>query len=98
MFRKLKNNNYADVGSIGFVIGLLITLIVSILVFYNIAASIDVSDIDSDLQTATGDTAMTAADNATTNTLEQAETFYSIAPIIAIVVIAVVILGYVKRI
>jgi len=89
--RKFVKNHAADMGSIGFVVGLLITIIVSILVFYNIAASIDTTTIDADL---TG----TPAANATADTLDQASTFYTIAPIIAIVVVAVVILGYVKRI
>ena len=36
--------------------------------------------------------------NATEDTLEQAETFFTIAPIIAIVIVAVVILSYVGKI
>lgn len=91
MFRKLKGNNDADVRMVGAVVGILVTLIIAVLVFYNIAGSIDTTTIDAAL---TG----TPAANATDATLDQAATFFSIAPIIAIVVVAVVILGYVSRI
>ena len=40
----------------------------------------------------------TFAANSTQDTLDQAGTFFSVAPIIAIVVVAVVILGYVGKI
>jgi len=90
LIKFLRNDN-ADVQMIGVVIGILVTLIVAVLVFYNIAGSIDTEDIDAKL---TG----TPAENATDATLDQAGTFFSIAPIIAIVIVAVVILGYVSRI
>ena len=91
---ELKNflkDEHADVKMIGAVVGILVTLIIAVLVFYNIAASIDTTSIDADL---TG----TPAANATDATLDQAGTFFGIAPIIAIVIVAVVILGYVSRI
>lgn len=84
-------NDHADVRMIGAVVGILITLIIAVLVFYNIAGSIDTTTIDAEL---TG----TPAANATDDTLDQAATFFQIAPIIAIVVVAVVILGYVGKI
>jgi len=84
-------NDEADVKMIGMVVGILVTLIIAVLVFYNIAGSIDTTGIDADL---TG----TPAANATEDTLDQSATFFSIAPIIAIVVVAVVILGYVSKI
>lgn len=96
--RKLKENENADVRMIGAVVGILVTLIIATLVFYNIAASIDISTVDSDLQTALGDSGATYAANATEETLDMASTFFTIAPIIAIVIVAVVILGYVGRI
>ena len=89
--KSLSQNNKADIKMIGAVVGILVTLIVAVLVFYNIAGSIDTTTIDAGL---TG----TPAANATDDTLSQASTFFSIAPIIAIVVVAVVILGYVSRI
>ena len=89
--RSLLKDQKADIKMIGAVVGILVTLIVAVLVFYNIAGSIDTTTIDAGL---TG----TPAANATDDTLSQASTFFSIAPIIAIVVVAVVILGYVSRI
>lgn len=88
---KFVQNEDGDVKMIGAVVGILVTLIIAVLVFYNIAGSIDTSSIDAGL---TG----TPAANATDDTLDQAATFFSVAPIIAIVVVAVVILGYVGRI
>jgi len=76
---------------IGAVVGIFITLIIAVLVFYNIAGSIDATTVDASL---TG----TPAQNATDDTLDQAATFFQIAPIIGIVVVAVVILGYVNKI
>ena len=80
-----------NVQMIGAVVGILITLIIAVLVFYNVAASIDTSTIDSGLDG-------TPSANATEDTLSQAGTFFSIAPIIGVVAVAVVILGYVNRI
>jgi len=89
--KKLIENDEADVKMIGAVVGILVTLIIAVLVFYNIAGSIDTTSIDAGL---TG----TPAANATDATLDQSATFFSVAPIIAIVIVAVVILGYVSRI
>lgn len=89
--RKFLDNQEGNVKMVGAVVGILVTLIIAVLVFYNIAGSIDASSVDSDL---TG----TPAQNATDDTLDQAGTFFTIAPIIAIVIVAVVILGYVSRI
>lgn len=83
-------DNEASVKMIGAVVGILITLIIAVLIFYNIAGSIDTTDLDSDL---TG----TPAANATSATIDQAETFFTIAPIICIVIVAVVVIGYVSR-
>jgi len=89
--RNFLKNDKADAKMIGAVIGILITLIITVLVFYNIAASIDTTAIDADL-------ADTPSADAVDVTLDQASTFFQIAPIIAIVVVAVVILSYVSRI
>ena len=91
MLKSFVKNDEADVKMVGAVVGILVTLIIAVLVFYNIAGSIDTSTIDSGL---TG----TLAANATDDTLDQASTFFTIAPIIAIVIVAVVILGYVSKI
>jgi len=92
--QSLLKNDEADVKMIGAVVGILITLIIAVLVFYNIAGSIDTTTIDANF----GGTTNTPAANATEDTLDQSATFFQIAPIIAIVVVAVVILGYVNRI
>ena len=86
---------------IGMVVGLLVTLIIAVLVFYNIAAAIDGSDTDTRLEenvygTSTGN--ITPTQNGTDDTLDQAATFFTIAPIIAIVIVAVIILRYVGKI
>jgi len=92
--RSLLHDKHADIKMVGAVVGILVTLIVAVLVFYNIAGSIDTTTIDGSI----GGVNETPAANATDATLSQASTFFSIAPIIAIVVVAVVILGYVSRI
>ncbi len=89
--RNIVEEKSANVAMIGGVVGILITLIIAVLVFYSIAGSIDTTTIDADL---TG----TPALNATDATLDQTATFFSIAPIIGVVAVAVVILGYVKSI
>jgi len=88
--QRLKDNEAGSVKMVGMVVGILVTLIIAVLIFYNIAASIDTSTIDSEL---TG----TPAANASGDTLDQAATFFTIAPILAIVIVAVVIIGYVTR-
>ena len=70
-------------------VGILVTLIICVLIFYNIAATIDVDDLDSNFANAW------PVENSTNSTLDQAYTFFSIAPIIVIVIVAVVILKYV---
>ena len=87
----LRKDDKANVQMIGAVVGIFVTLIIAVLVFYNIAGSIDTTTIDAGL---TG----TPAANATDDTLDQAATFFQIAPIIGIVVVAVVILNYVGKI
>ena len=86
--QKFYKDDKANVQMIGAVVGILVTLIIAVLVFYNVAGSIDASSIDEDL---TG----TPTQNATDSTLDQAATFFTIAPIIAIVIVAVIILKYV---
>lgn len=89
--RKLFGNKLAQMGMVGAAIGLFITLIISVLIYYNIAASVDTTTIDAKLPGS-------PAANATTATNNQAATFYTIAPIVGIVIVAVVVIGYVQRI
>ena len=67
-------NKEGSVKMVGMIVGILVTLMIAVLIFYNIAASIDTTSIDADL---TG----TPAANATDDTLDQAATFFTIAPI-----------------
>ena len=83
--------NLAQMGMVGAAIGLFITLIISVLIYYNIAGSIDTTTIDAKLDG-------TPAANATGNVNDQAATFFTIAPIVGIVIVAVVVIGYVQRI
>lgn len=92
--RSLKNNDQASVKMIGVVAGLFVTLAVAILVFYSLAGGIDTTTLDANF----GIAATTPALNATDATLDQAATFFTIAPLIGIVIVAVVILGYVGKI
>ena len=89
--RKLFGKNRAQMGMVGAAIGLFITLIIAVLIYYNIAGSINTTTIDANLPG-------TPAANATTATNSQAATFFTIAPIIGIVIVAVVVIGYVQRI
>ena len=87
----LWKNKQAQMGMVGAAIGVLITLSVAILIYYNVAASIDTTSIDAKL---VGE----PATNATDNINEQAGTFFTIAPIVVLVIVAVVVIGYVKSI
>ena len=93
MLKPIYKDDHADTKMIGMVVGILVTIIIAVLIFYNIAGSIDTTSIDANFGTNE-----TPAANATDDTLDQASTFFTIAPIIAIVVVAVVILGYVSKI
>jgi hypothetical protein len=87
----IHQKDHAQMGMVGAAVGLLITLIIVVLIYWNIAASIDTTAIDAKLPG-------TPAGNATTQINAQATTFFTIAPIIAIVIVAVVVIGYVQRI
>lgn len=92
--RRLKNDQNASVKMIGVVAGLFVTLAVAILVFYSLAGGIDTTTLDTNF----GVLNTTPVLNATDATLDQAATFFTIAPLIGIVIVAVVILGYVGKI
>ena len=107
--RHLFGNKKAQMGMVGAAVALFITLIISILVYYNIAGSMDTSTVEDSLRTKLGYTksdndswaawnSSTPVANATNNVNNQAATFYTIAPIIGIVIVAIVVIGYVQRI
>ena len=101
---KLLHNNHAQMSMIGVAVGLLITLMIVIVIYYNISASINTSHVDAAFNRGkvgwleTGTNGSRPATNATTQINNQAATFFTIAPIIAIVIVAVVVIGYVQRI
>lgn len=90
MKRSLLKDNHADVKMVGAIVALLITLAASVLIFYNFMAGVDTTTIDANF-------AGTPAANATNSILDQAGLFYTIAPMIAIIIVAVVILAYIKK-
>jgi len=111
--RKLCKNDSADVKMIGGVVAILITIIIAVMVFYTLSGSLDYDNIDHKLSENvydwdSGDDTRSSdwdnynkssiASNSTSDILDQAGTFFTIAPIIAIVVVAVVILRYVGQI
>jgi hypothetical protein len=95
--RKLINHKSAQIGMVGAAVGLLITLIIAVLIYYNVAPS-------GTLPNPGGNGTMyktqiyNASKNATTNINSQAATFFIIAPITAVVIVAVVIINYVQKI
>jgi len=91
---------------VGVVVGIFVTLIISVLVLYSVASSTTFStSLEQDINAARGYSSgtdiynnTTSAADSTTDILDQAGTFFQIAPIIGIVVVAVIILGYVGKI
>jgi hypothetical protein len=93
--RQFIQNDKAQMNGIGVAVGLLISLAVCVLIYYNITAST--------VQTPGTDTSRAsqlrnASRNATGAINSQAATFFTIAPILALVVIAVLVISYVKAI
>ena len=68
-----------------------ITLAISVIIVWNVLASVDTTDIDSNF----GDAAETPSANATGDLQTNLETFYTVMPIVLIVIAAVAILSYV---
>lgn len=97
--RKFFKNNHADMDMILTAVIMAILFAISIIIVFNVhsALSDDLSTLDAGLETARGDPAgtSTAATNASNSILTNIETFYTIGPILLIVVAAVGILGYV---
>jgi hypothetical protein len=69
----LYGKDRAQMGMVGAAVGLLITLIIVVLIYYNITASIDTTAIDAKLPGS-------PAANATAQINAQAATFFTIAP------------------
>ena len=97
--RPLLKNKTADMSMILTAILIAITLAVGVIVVWNVLGSIDTADVDDDIQTnvygdSTKDT-IRPAYNASLDVEGNTETFYTIAPIMLIVVAAVGILSYI---
>lgn len=91
MRQRFFKNDHAQMAMVGQAVGLLITLIIVVLVYYNIAASINTTTVDGLLPGS-------PAGNATSAVNSQAATFFTITPILVLVIVAVVVIGYVKMI
>ena len=97
--RQVLHDNKAQANMIGAAIGTLITIIICVLIYYNIAGSTySTVTINADQAKTTYGQAVNASKNATDNINSQAATFFTIAPIVAVVIVAVVVISYVKQI
>ena len=102
---KLFRNNDGSVQMVGVAVATLVSILIAVMVVYNIAASIDTDTDDQialNIQDTLGEGDGTAGDdhanysgNATRDVLDQSATFFTIAPLIVVVMVAVIILGYV---
>ena len=106
--KKLWKNNHADMNMIISAVIIVIMLAIGVVIIFNIFAAIDTSTIDATIKggkiTNLGDgqdaynvswNNTHPAGNATTNLQNNVETFFTVAPIIVIVMAAVGILAYV---
>jgi len=106
--RSLFKNKHGNVQMVGVAVATLVAIIIAIMVVYNIAASIDTTGVDTSIQdniqdaigdgTGGGKSSVNYSGNATIDTLDQSATFFTIAPLIVVVMVAVIILGYVVSI
>ena len=106
--KKLWRNNHANVPMVGAVVAIMVALIIAVLLYYNIAGAIDNTATDLRIaENVFNDEAggnddhrnnTTFAANATGMVNDQMATFFTIAPIVGIVVVAVVVLGYISKI
>jgi hypothetical protein len=99
----LKHNTTAQAGMVGIALGILITIIIGALVYFSIAGSVDTVGIDTKMggtynATSGQWTGPHPCSNATNAANTQASTFFTLAPLLALVVVAVIIIGYVNKI
>ena len=97
--RPFRKNNHADVSMILTALVLAITLAIGVIVIWNVLGAVETDDVDDTLAenvySETTATTIRPAYNASLDVEGNLETFYTIAPIMLIVVAAVGILGYV---
>jgi hypothetical protein len=101
--RNLKQNNLAQAGMVGLAVGILITIIIGVMIYFSIAGSLDTTTIDTKMGGTYNATSGVWSGphpltNATNSANAQANTFFTIAPIVAVAIVAVVVIGYVNRI
>jgi len=87
----------AQMGMVGTAVGLFITIIIAVLIYYNIAGS-TISPSGEGHGDVWQERVFNMSRNASTATNDQASTFFTIAPIVGIVIVAVVVISYVQRI
>ena len=78
-FRSFKENKAGYTQVVGGLVALLLTIIVGVLVFYQVSDSIDLSS--------------DSANASKNDTTDMAETVFTLLPIVALVVVAAIILG-----
>ena len=100
--RKLWKNNHADMNMILTAIVLAIVFAIGLIVVWNVMGSLDNSTVDENIRTnvyneggTTYKNGTTYAANATDDLQDNLETFFTVGPIVLIVVAAVGILSYV---
>ena len=86
--RKILKNKEGDMNMVLTAVVVAITLAIGIIITFNVLAAVDTTTIDASLDG-------TPAANASGDLQTNVETFYTVAPIILIVLAAVGILGYV---
>jgi len=97
--RKLLHNNHGNMATVITAIAVAIAIAIGIIITYSVLGSTDTSTIDSNLQSELGwGTGFTPAGNATTSLVTGLGTFFTIAPIYLVVLIAVAIIGAVMGI
>jgi len=93
--RQFIHEDKGQMQMVGAAVGLFITIIICILIYYNITASTQQTP---GTDTSRASQLRNASRNATSKINSQAATFFTIAPIIGVVIVAVVVISYVKQI
>jgi len=95
--RELKKNTHGSLAAMGAAIAIIVTLMISLVIVYSIVSSINPRTIDIKAQGNGMPGTRSDAGNATNSTISGLNTFYTLAPLIIVVIAAVIILAYVTR-
>jgi hypothetical protein len=95
--RKLWKNDHANLEMILGAVVVMVMLAISIVIVWNVVGAVETTDLDTAIDAIYIDSgaASTEVTNATADLTANLETFYTVAPIVLIVMAAVGILGYV---